>query len=178
LPNWFKEGSWKEFSAKTLNAKLETLSEKASFKPLIHSQRCIVPSTGFYEFQHQGKIKQPFFIYPKHSDLFNMAGLFSYYNDVVNQKMIGTFTIITCPANQLLSEIHNTQQRMPLILSDEKVERWLADIPFDDDEWYSIPSVDMSAHPIDKQIIHSKNQNIPQIQQPYEEKPPFQLTLF
>ncbi|MEY3200403.1 MAG: putative response-associated peptidase YedK [Bacteroidota bacterium] len=51
IPSWFKEQDFKEIASMTLNARIETVEEKASFKNLLHRQECIVPSSGFFEWQ-------------------------------------------------------------------------------------------------------------------------------
>ena len=61
IPGWYRGESPMNIASKTLNARVETLSERASFKRLISTNRCIVPSSGFFEFQHKGKEKIPYF---------------------------------------------------------------------------------------------------------------------
>lgn len=69
LPYGLKQDP-KLFATNTLNTKSETLAEKASFKHLIASKRCIIPSTVFFEYQTNGKEKIPYFIYSKDEPLF------------------------------------------------------------------------------------------------------------
>ena len=74
IPNWFQDSDFQKIASMTLNAKVETAEEKPSFKKLVGSKHCIVPSSGFFEWQHQGKEKIPYFIYPANG-IFSMAGL-------------------------------------------------------------------------------------------------------
>ncbi|MGL4630980.1 MAG: SOS response-associated peptidase [Leadbetterella sp.] len=106
--------------ALTLNAKVETLSEKASFK---NAKRCIIPSTGFFEWQHTGKQKIPFFIHIENKEIFSMAGLYEMGLNKLG-KPTYTFSIVTTEANELMSEIHNTKKRMPVILNPEEEHDW------------------------------------------------------
>ncbi len=112
VPAWVKSPSdAEEIRTHTINARFETVFEKPSFRESIKSQRCLVVSTGFYEWQTVGKKKEPWFIRLTDTEIFSMAGIFSIRgNDV-------TFSILTIPANSLMSRIHNSKQRMPLILS-------------------------------------------------------------
>ena len=63
IPSWAKDDS---IGSKMINARAETLSEKPSFKNAFKSRRCIIPASGFYEWQKQAKdAKQPFYFYLK-----------------------------------------------------------------------------------------------------------------
>lgn len=124
MPSWAKDDS---FRKNTLNAKLETLHEKPSFRPYLQN-RCLVLADGFYEWQWldpQGKKKQKYLITLKDEGAFAFAGLWNAWTDHANGKILNTYTIITRPANELLSRIHNNTQRMPFILSREDETSWL-----------------------------------------------------
>ncbi|HRP88945.1 MAG TPA: SOS response-associated peptidase family protein [Edaphocola sp.] len=104
----------------TLNARIEHIQEKISFKNSL-SNRCIIPISSFFEWKWldgKGKQKQKFEIKGVHEILL-LAGIFS---NMGNQL---SFTIITTPANELMSEIHNIKKRMPLILTDDNKNKWL-----------------------------------------------------
>ncbi|MFL2760039.1 MAG: SOS response-associated peptidase [Dehalococcoidia bacterium] len=116
IPSWSQD---KSFANKLINARGETLLEKPSFKNLVNTQRCIVTSNGFYEWNPQ--TKQPFFIQPTNSLLMNLCGLHTLWMDTNNQP-VNTFTIITTRANQSMSDIHH---RMPVILEHGKEQEWL-----------------------------------------------------
>lgn len=77
IPRWIK--TWNEaeqIRLNTLNAKIETLLEKPSFKQASLTQRCLVPMTGFFEWQQtQPKEKQPYFIHLKNQAVFSVAGI-------------------------------------------------------------------------------------------------------
>jgi len=115
LPKWANE----EFDKKnTLNARIETLSSKISFKNIINN-RCIIIVNGFFEWQKIGKNKLKYEI-GFHDELFAFAGLY----DVNNGKK--TYTIVTTEAQGIMREIHNTKLRMPFTLqTDEDFNNWL-----------------------------------------------------
>ena len=117
IPSWSQN---KSFANKLINARGETLLEKPSFKNLVNTQRCIVPSNGFYEWDPVSKL--PYFVKPADSSLMNFCGLHTLWMDE-NRRPVNTFTIITTKSNQVMSEIHH---RMPVILEQGSENRWLS----------------------------------------------------
>ena len=118
-----------DWRQKTINARSETLFDKKTFSNPIISRRCIIPSTGYFEFHHNpDKSKTPFFIYVKSQEIFSIAGLWNKWLHPVTNKEIDTFSLITTDANPFTARIHNggnNAGRMPLILSPEDEEKWL-----------------------------------------------------
>ncbi len=168
IPSWFKEANFKEIASMTLNAKVETLNEKASFKHLIQRNECIVPSTGFFEWQTKGKEKIPYFIAPSKGEIFSMAGIYDVWMNPISGEKHNTFSILTCPANELMEEIHNTKKRMPVILKTEHENDWLQGKLNLDILKTPLPSDFLKAHEINRKIISSKNNNVPEILLPYK----------
>lgn len=125
VPAWVTSATQaQQLRAQTLNARAETLHEKPSFRHLIHRSRCIVPADGLYEWlEHQGK-KYPFFVCYPDRRLFAFAGLTDTWQQP-GGDVLHTFTIVTTRANALLSAIHHTQKRMPVILSPAQQACWL-----------------------------------------------------
>lgn len=80
---------------------------------------------GFYEWQHIGKEKIPYFIRLKEDIPFALAGLYDNWLNKNTGELINTFTIITTPANPMMEIIHNTKKRMPAILSPSAEKEWL-----------------------------------------------------
>ena len=117
IPSWSQN---KSFANKLINARGETLLEKPSFKNLVDTQRCIVPSNGFYEWDPVSKL--PYFVKPADSSLMNFCGLHTLWMDE-NRRPVNTFTIITTKSNKIMSKIHN---RMPVILEKGSEEKWLS----------------------------------------------------
>lgn len=119
IPRWAKD---KSISSKLINARSETLTEKASFKQALKHRRCLVLADGFYEWKKSGKkSKIPHHIFLKSRELFAFAGLWEEYEDD-EQNLVHTFTIITTTANSAILDIH---ERMPVILEREKEQAWL-----------------------------------------------------
>ncbi|MBL7705848.1 MAG: SOS response-associated peptidase [Taibaiella sp.] len=121
VPHWAD----RSFEARnTLNARIETLTDKASFSPYL-SNRCLVLVSGFYEWQwldKQGKRKQKYYITGA-SETFALAGLWSVYDRQL------TYSIVTTAANPQMAVIHNSKERMPVVLSGTQEADWLACAP-------------------------------------------------
>ena len=119
IPAWSKD---KAVSNKLINARAETLEEKASFRNALKSRRCLVPADGFYEWKSVGKkSKVPYRITLLQEELFAFAGLWEEYEDDEG-SMVHTFTIITTEANDAVQSLHS---RMPAILSRQDEKAWL-----------------------------------------------------
>lgn len=126
IPFWTKtEKNAAEIRRMTLNARDDTLFEKPSFREPIMKKRCIVPSTGYFEWRHEGNKKIPFYIYLKDEPIFSMAGIYDRWLNRETGEEHHTFSIITTDTNPLTDYIHNTKHRMPAILSKEDEEKWL-----------------------------------------------------
>lgn len=100
-----------------INARSETAFQKNMFRTSLISRRCIIPSTGFYEWD---KDKRKYFIRRPDTNALYMAGVYNYFNEE------SRFVILTTAANSSMETIHD---RMPVILKREELKSWL----FDDD---------------------------------------------
>jgi putative SOS response-associated peptidase YedK len=118
VPSWASDD---KIGSKMINARAETVLEKASFKPLIRRKRAIVPADGFYEWKQAGDRKQPMRITMKDGAVFSMAALYDTWTAPDGRK-ISTCTIITTTPNSLMADIHD---RMPVILRPEDEAFWL-----------------------------------------------------
>ena len=129
IPYWIKtEEKALKIRKMTLNAKTETVFDLPSFRVPIVRKRCLVPSTGYFEFHHEGKEAIPYYIFLKDEEIFSLGGVFELWKHPGTNETVGTFAILTVPANELCAKIHNGGKnpfRMPLILSRENEEVWL-----------------------------------------------------
>lgn len=118
IPSWAKD---EKFSARMINARIETLLEKPSYRNLVSSNRCIIIADGYYEWKNEGDTKVPYYFKDPNDKLLPMAGLYDIWQ---NPKgfFVPSYTIITKEAQKNLSNIHN---RMPFILSQEHLNTWL-----------------------------------------------------
>ncbi len=111
--------------SKTFNARSESIQEKKAFSSTFIEKRCVVPVKGFYEWQHTGREKIPWYIYHSGDEIISLAGLYDQWIFDKTGEVFNTFTIITAVANDLLAEIHNSTKRMPVILEKEEENIWL-----------------------------------------------------
>lgn len=126
IPFWAKsESDAAQIRTKTYNARAESIFQKPSFRSYIRAKRCIVPSTGWFDWRHESGKKIPYYIFVKNQPIFSMAGIYADWKNPRNGQTIYTFSIITTQANQLMSYIHNTNFRMPVLLHREDEEKWL-----------------------------------------------------
>jgi len=125
IPVWSKDDTIKAY---TLNARIETIKEKPSFKGSVKN-RCLVIADGFFEWQwldKKGTKKQKYLLTSKDSEPFAFAGLYSDWVDKNTGEVRNTYTIVTTEANALMAEIHNNKKRMPVILKPEREKDWLS----------------------------------------------------
>jgi len=129
IPFWTKtEEDAKNIRQFTLNARAETLFSKPSFREPVRHRRCLIPSTGYFEWHHEGKQKTPYYIFLKDEKIFSIAGIYDVWRNPVTGKDHYTFAMITTGANSLTGAIHNggkNPHRMPAILTLEEEELWL-----------------------------------------------------
>jgi putative SOS response-associated peptidase YedK len=126
IPSWTRSSEdAKVIRFKTFNARAESIEEKPSFSSSFKSKRCIIPVKGFFEWQHVGKDKIPWYIYHSDDEILSMAGLYNNWVDSVTGETINTFSIVTTDANRLMAQIHNSGKRMPVILSRSDEETWI-----------------------------------------------------
>jgi putative SOS response-associated peptidase YedK len=122
LPHFAKDEHYKY---KTINAKVETVTEKPTFREPLRHKRCLVPATGFYEPDKINYDKPPFpwhYFHLKDQPLFAFAGLYDIWKDKEIDREIYSYTIITTVPNEVVGKVHN---RMPVILEKEDEETWL-----------------------------------------------------
>ena len=116
----------------TLNATAERLLESKLFKQPTLNRRCLVLSSGFYEWRHykpegaKKEIAYPFYISLKDKPFFLMAGIYQPWVDIESGETMDTFAIITTKANSFMEQIHNKKKRMPTILNDVQASEWLS----------------------------------------------------
>jgi len=151
VPSWAKNAS---IGANMINARSETLHEKASFKSLIHRQRCLVVADSFYEWKREGSIKQPYRIQLKDEEPFAFAGLWSVWK--TGAQNLATCTIITTSSNDLMASLH---ERMPVILRPEDEQKWLnPSFPFLDVQplLKPYPDEDIKLYPVSPKVNSPK----------------------
>ena len=133
IPSWADDHS--DFGL--VNARAETLAEKASFSEAYERRRCVVPADGFYEWAETAGGKEPYRVTLADESVFGMAGLWERWKPPQRQAGLGefdggdvngepetveTFTIVTTEPNDVVGELHD---RMAVVLDPEDVPTWL-----------------------------------------------------
>lgn len=154
IPFWADD---EKIGYRMINARGETVDEKASFKHALKQRRCLILADGFYEWSKEGKQKQPYRFVMKNKEPFAFAGLWENWNK--NGKNINSCTIITTRPNDVTEKVHD---RMPVILPEDSHEMWLDSsitqtdqlkkllVPYDADL--------METYPVSTQINSAKNE--------------------
>ncbi len=148
------------------NARSEKImDDKRSYWHRIRKKRCLIPVTGIFEHREiRGwKNKVPYHVQLKDREMFCIPGLYHYPNraNVETGEVIGTFTVITRPANSIMQQIHNGGEnafRMPLFLTRELETKWV--LPnLSDDEFRSILDFEMPSESLDPKPVFTIRTN-------------------
>lgn len=149
IPFWAKD---EKIGSRLINARAETVAERPAFRAAFKDRRCLVPTTGFYEWKKGGTGKVPYFFRLKDESLFAMAGLCDRWKAPSGQ-VIDSFAIITTEANGMMSEVHD---RMPLILRREDEGLWLSRAAIEGEErerlFRPYPSEGMVSYPVSREV--------------------------
>ncbi|HEX8734950.1 MAG TPA: SOS response-associated peptidase [Pyrinomonadaceae bacterium] len=151
IPSWAKDA---DIGNRMINARAETLTEKPSFRDAFKKRRCIIPASGFYEWQKKGSgAKQPFYFYLKEKEVFGFAGLWEEWIDKTSGDVLETCTIITTEANDVLKPVH---ERMPVILKAANYDEWLDPKENNTDRLQKLlapyPADEMSSHAVSTSV--------------------------
>jgi len=162
IPSWAKDT---KIGNQCINAKAETVAEKSSFRSAFKKRRCLVITTGFYEWQVRGAVKQPMLIGLQSKRPFAFAGLWEHWKPTEGEP-IESCTIITTEPNDLMASIHN---RMPVILAPASYDQWL-DPTFQNIETLNgllrpYPSEELTAFPVST-LVNNPRHDAPQCLEP------------
>jgi putative SOS response-associated peptidase YedK len=131
---------------KFVNLRAETVRAKFG-----KSGRCLVPASGFYEWQATGGRKQPYYFFPKHEALLALAGVWER----------GTFSLITTEPDAVVGRVHD---RMPLLIARDDYAAWLAG---GEDLLQQPVKVELASHPVGLGVNTAANDS-PRLIEPVE----------
>ena len=183
-----ENGDWQQ-PILTLNAMSEEmLLPKKMYRDAALSRRCLVLSTGFYEWRHvfpigkkTGKplktaVKYPYHIGVKDREYFYIAGIWQPWKDIETGEYIETFSVVTTTANKIMEQIHNSKKRMPTILTEDLAWEWLfgdlAEERITEIARYQFPTEKMEACTISKDFRSALEPAAPFV---YEDLPTLEL---
>ncbi|MBI2815568.1 MAG: SOS response-associated peptidase [Acidobacteria bacterium] len=152
VPPWAEEPR-----SLAINARIEEILSKPSFHKAVCQQRCLVPASGFFEWEKKSGGKTPYHFRRKDGGLFAFAGIYDTWKSP-NGAEKKTFAILTTAPNQLVCEIHN---RMPLILTPEQESVWLATEPAETESLLlnvrPLPEQEMECYPVSREVNRAEN---------------------
>lgn len=145
VPGWSKDVS---FGSHLINARSETVAEKPAFRHAIKYRRCIIPASGFYEWEHIGDKKQPYYIQLADQSPMFLAGVWESWK-APDGSELETFAILTTTANKLVAPLHD---RMPVILHPATFTLWLSHNMHDPEQlqplYQPYPAEEMTSHKV------------------------------
>jgi putative SOS response-associated peptidase YedK len=125
IPHWSKDG---KNAGKLINARMEGIAGKPSFRVPIRNRRCWVLADSFYEWRRENGRKIPYRILMEDERIMVLAGIWDVWYQ--GDYAVKSFSIITAPPNREISAIHN---RMPVILNQREAQQnWLENQPLDE----------------------------------------------
>jgi putative SOS response-associated peptidase YedK len=161
IPFWSKDP---KIGSRMINARVETLNEKPSFKRPLKDQRCLVIADGFFEWAKTERAKVPMFIRSRSGHPFGFAGLYDVWKSPEGQP-VTSCTIVTTSANDLMRPIHD---RMPLIIPRTDRATWLNPTTPRIEEWLAMldpyPNQDLEAYEVSRQVNSPNNNSIEVVQ--------------
>ena len=175
IPSWAQDPS---VGAGMINARAETAAVKPAFRESLESRRCLIPADGFYEWQRNGKTRQPYCFEVGDGELFAFAGLWDRWKNA-SGNVIETCSILTTTPNAVTSAVHD---RMPAILRSDSYDLWL-DPAFRDTASVSemLRPFDarlMRRYPVSMRVNQAQNDDADCAKPPERESSPAQSALF
>jgi putative SOS response-associated peptidase YedK len=161
VPAWSKDISR---ASSMINARVESVREKTSFRNLLSRNRCIIPVDGYYEWKQisvKGKVsaKQPFYFSASveseycHDGMLAIAGLWTTWGNGDEQYL--SCTALTTEATERISIVHH---RMPMLLDKQRLDLWLSDDTKIDLDELAIPGdLQIDIHPVSKAVNNARN---------------------
>jgi len=168
IPHWAKDPA---IGNKLANARGESLAERPAFRDAFRQWRCLVPASGFYEWQTRAGRKYPWYVRPLDAELFALAGITALWNGV------RTVSLITTEPNEVMRPIHD---RMPVIVAPQDYATCLDPAEQDAGELMRFvrpyPAERMSAYRVGTRVSKPENDE-PSLIEPAADGPPVQSEL-
>jgi putative SOS response-associated peptidase YedK len=144
VPHWSKEPKTRY---STINARIETVAEKPTYRHAFRHRRCLIPADGFYEWKVVNGHRIPHHIHMHDDDVFAFAGLWERWEG--GGETLDSCSIIVMPANEVMRPLH---ERMPAIIAPAHYDQWLDSRMTGKDEIMgllnSAPSTQLKMHPV------------------------------
>ncbi|HEX4352748.1 MAG TPA: SOS response-associated peptidase, partial [Polyangiales bacterium] len=122
VPSWAND---KKIASKLINARVETVATRNAFRRALTLRRCIVPVSGYYEWQQLPGQKRPLFIHDARNAIVPLAGIWERWHSH-DGEVLESFAVLTRPAAGFLRDVHD---RMPIAVPWSEIDRWLDPAP-------------------------------------------------
>ena len=158
----------------------ELLQPNKVYRQAALQRRCIIPSSGFYDWRHifplnkktgqplKTAVKYPYRVMVKDKEIFWMAGIWNQWTDAETGETVDTCSIVTTEANLVMSQIHNSKKRMPTMLNDDLAWEWMFgnldekriseiarwQIPWQDLDFYTLAKDFLNSHDPLKEFVY------------------------
>jgi len=168
IPSWAKD---REFGAKTINARAETVAEKPSFRKAFQSSRCLVPADGYFEWVKGPDGKQPWLFRRKDKGLIVFAGLWDRWVSPEDGEVVDSCSIIVREAGKFTRPLHH---RMPVIVPPRDFPVWLGEGSNDMSAVHRVMNQatddGLIVHPVSK-LVNTPRNDVPACLEPVELPP-------
>jgi len=168
INHWIKDPKKAtQVASRQINARAESLFERAAYREAIERRRCIVPADGFFEWSGPKTDRRPYWYHRPDGGLIYFAGLYDFWkpgqvpgteNAVDEAHWQPTFTIVTTTPNALIEPIHD---RMPVIIPGGAIDAWLdvRNVPASDASKLLVPAPDdlLVARTVSNRVNSVKN---------------------
>jgi putative SOS response-associated peptidase YedK len=122
IPSWWSK-PLKEMKVASFNARAETVADKPMFRDAFKRTRCLIPASGYYEWQDTPDGKQPYYFTRRNGEPITIAGLWDSWHGRQTGETIKSCTTVITDANEFVGEVHD---RMPVVLEPDQFEPWLS----------------------------------------------------
>jgi putative SOS response-associated peptidase YedK len=120
IPYWWNK-PLKAMRMATFNARAETVAEKPMFRDSFKLRRCLMPASGYYEWQDTPERKQPYYFTRADGEVMTFAAIQDGWNDPESGEKIRSVAMVITEPNQFAADVHD---RMPVILETKDFEQW------------------------------------------------------
>ncbi|MGH8640320.1 MAG: SOS response-associated peptidase [Burkholderiales bacterium] len=145
--------------ANLINARGETVAIRPAFRAAFMRRRCLVPMTGYYEWQQTSAGKVPHYIHLLNAEQFAVAGLYEYWPGRDGKESVESFTVVTTEPNEMTVKIHD---RMPVILPADAQAQWLDPRNAETEGLRRLlrpyPAEEMRAYPVSLRVNSARNE--------------------
>jgi putative SOS response-associated peptidase YedK len=121
IPSWWSK-PLKEMKLATFNARAESVATKPMFRDAFQSKRCLIPASGYYEWQDTVEGKQPYYFTRADGQPLTFAGVWDEWHDRETGERLKSCAMIITSPNPFVAQVHD---RMPVILEERDFEPWL-----------------------------------------------------